>query len=194
MKARALLSTFPGHSPLPLGFAQVPEMHQRTLSPLSGAGQACLGCRPSFLRAPLGPRGGPRWPPGTTGFWKGSLVLEQEAKGHQLEAQRCASCGPDGLPAHLSCGYQPGPALLTEGGGAALATFTSPASPRCPGTVAGALRGTASASGPGGCSERASCSLRAGVRFEPQALVTLVFSREGPVETAESNTTCLPVA
>lgn len=74
---------------------------------MSGSGQGLSRVPPSFLRA-LEPEVGPGGPLGVTGFWEGSLVLEQEAKGHQLRVQRYASCGPMG-PVHLGCGYQPGP-------------------------------------------------------------------------------------
>lgn len=93
-------------SPLPW---VLPKSQRCTRVLMSGVGRACLGCPPSFLRAPLGARGGSWWPLGVTGFWEGSLVLEQEAKGHQLRVQRYASCGPNGPPIHLGCGYQPGP-------------------------------------------------------------------------------------
>ena len=64
---------FPGPlSPLPW---VLPKSQRCTRVLMSGVGGACLGCRPSFLRAPLGPRGGSWWPPGVTGFWEGSLVL-----------------------------------------------------------------------------------------------------------------------
>ena len=52
-------STFPGHSPLPLGFAQVPERHQRTLSTLSVAGGPVWGASHPSYEFPWDPEVGP---------------------------------------------------------------------------------------------------------------------------------------
>lgn len=130
---------------------------------MSGVGRACLGCPPSFLRAPLGARGGSWRPLGVTGFWEGSLVLEQEAKGHQLRVQRYASCGPDGAPNTLAAGLAARPTALIP-----------PASSCCPVLwVEGSPPRTARP--PEAWWVIRKSSLRpasAGVRSEPRALMT----------------------
>lgn len=168
-----------------MGFAQVPEMHQ---SPDVRSGWGLSGVLPIL---PSSSPGTQRWVLVAT---RCHGILGRVPCFRRRRPRRPEGCRGGVLPVALT---DPRPLCLRLPAGPT--ALTPPASPCCPGAVGGgSLRNSQPPMGLVGDQKRAPCGRQAGVRSEPQALMTSVSSQEGPwglgPKTAESNTTCLPVA